>query len=90
MVLYRCQSNGVVVPSNRRNEEGRFEADHQVSVSDVFDAMKPLEPYTTAELAELVGAPRRTILKYLDKLAEEGKIRKKKPEPRRAIWIRNE
>lgn len=76
------------MPSEQRNEKGRFEAEHGITPDDVFEAMDHLEPYTTGELAEQLGAPRRTVYNYLEELAEENRIRKKKPEPRRAIWIR--
>lgn len=71
-----------------RDERGQFESEHGATVKAVFEAMEPMEPYTTGEIAEIVGAPRRTVYNYLEELAEHGRIRKKKPEPRRAIWIR--
>jgi DNA-binding IclR family transcriptional regulator len=52
--------------------------------------MDPLEPYTTGELADTLGWPRRTVYELLSTLEERGDVRKKKPEPRRAIWIRPE
>ena len=52
--------------------------------------MEPLEPYTTGELADNLGWPRRTVYELLTALEERGDVRKKKPEPRRAIWIRPE
>ena len=78
------------MPNANRNERGRFESEHGVTAEDVFEAMEPLEPYTTGELADMLGAPRRTVFNYLDELAEQERIRKKKPEPRRAIWIRTD
>lgn len=78
------------MPNADRNEEGRFESEHGVTIEDVLEAMEPLEPYTTAELADMLGAPRRTVFNHLDKLAEQERIRKKKPEPRTVIWIRTE
>jgi len=75
-------------PAEHRNENGRFESEHGLTTEDVFEKMEPLEPYTTGELADILDAPRRTVYNYLEELAEEGQIRKKKPEPRRAIWIR--
>lgn len=78
------------MPNVNRNERGQFESEHGVTLEGVFDAMEPLEPYTTGELADIVGAPRRTVYNYLDDLAEQGRIRKKKPNPRSAIWIRTE
>lgn len=80
----------VAMDASKRNQFGRFESEHGVSVEEVFEAMEPLEPYTTGELADLLDAPRRSVFNYLDELAEQGRIRKKKPEPRRAIWIRGD
>lgn len=74
----------------KRTNDGRFESEHGVAAEEVFEAMEPAEPYTTGELADMVGAPRRTVYNYLEELAEQDRIRKKKPEPRRAIWIRTE
>lgn len=78
------------MPNANRNDQGRFESEHGVTVEDVFEAMEPVEPYTTGELANMLDAPRRTIYNYLEELAEQGRIRKKKPEPKRAIWIRSD
>ncbi|WP_335999398.1 hypothetical protein [Halorientalis halophila] len=55
---------------------------------EVQDAMAPLEPYTTGELARVLDAPRRLVRQLLDALADEEQIRKKTPEPDRTIWIR--
>lgn len=77
-----------MVADGERSETGRFESNHEVNPEMVFRAMEPLEPYTTRELADELEVPRRTIYKYLDELHNEGRVRKKKPEPRRAIWIR--
>lgn len=76
------------MPRVDRDEKGRFEPSHEVDAEDVFEAMEPLEPYTTREIAEKLDVPRRTVYKYLEELHETNRIRKKKPEPRRAIWIR--
>ena len=38
-------------------------------------------------VADKMGIPHRTAYAFLDELADAGRIRKKKPEPRRAIWI---
>lgn len=78
------------MPTDKRNERGQFESEHGITAEDVFDAMEPLEPYTTGELADIVDAPQRTVFNYLDDLAEQGRIRKKKPNPRSAIWIRTD
>ncbi|WP_227379945.1 hypothetical protein [Haladaptatus halobius] len=52
--------------------------------------MEPLESYMASEIAAELGWPRRTANGELNGLAEEGEIRKKKPEARRVIWIRPE
>ncbi|WP_227378316.1 hypothetical protein [Haladaptatus halobius] len=41
-------------------------------------------------MAEELEWPRQTAYEVLNRLAEEGEIRKKKPESRRVIWIRTE
>lgn len=71
-----------------RNESGRYVATR--SPDDVLAVMEPLEPYTTGELAGTLGWPRRTLYDLLTTLEERDAVRKKKPEPRRAIWIRPE
>jgi predicted transcriptional regulator len=76
--------------SEKRNEDGQFRAEHEITPEDVFEIMDPLEPYTTRELADMLSVPRRTIFNYLNELAENNRIRKKKTEPRRAIWMRNQ
>ncbi|ELY53997.1 helix-turn-helix domain-containing protein [Natronolimnohabitans innermongolicus] len=73
-----------------RNSQGRFTAEHDVTAEDVYEAMDQFEPYTSREIADNLDIPRRTAYKFLNDLADAGLIRKKKPEPRRAIWIRNE
>jgi DNA-binding MarR family transcriptional regulator len=71
-----------------RNESGQYVATR--SPDDVLTVMEPLEPYTTGELADNLGWPRRTVYELLTTLEERDEVRKKKPEPRRAIWIRPE
>lgn len=71
-----------------RDEEGKFSSDHNVALNDIYQLMDPLEPYTSREIADKAKIPRRTAYKFLSELAEDDKIRKKKPEPRRVIWIR--
>ena len=71
-----------------RNGSGQYVTTR--SPDDVFAVMEPLEPYTTGELADNLGWPRRTVYELLATLEERGDVRRKKPEPRRAIWIRPE
>lgn len=77
-----------MVPAEDRDEQGQFKSGHEMNAEDILDAMEPLEPYTTGELADQLDIPRRTAYKYLESLHDDNKIRKKKPEPRRVIWIR--
>lgn len=71
-----------------RDDSGQYVATR--SPDEVLDAMDVLEPYTTGELAGELGWPRRTVYELLSTLEEREDVRKKKPEPRRAIWIRPE
>lgn len=72
----------------QRNDQGRYTSDHGVTKQNLLDFMNELEPYTTRELANEFDAPRRTIYNYLEELYDEGKLRKKKPDPRSAVWFR--
>ncbi|MEF8827174.1 MAG: hypothetical protein V5A27_12675 [Halapricum sp.] len=71
-----------------RNGSGQYGATR--SPDDVLAVMDPLEPYTTGELADPLGWPRRTLFDLLTSLEERDEVPKKKSEPRRAIWIRPE
>jgi len=70
-----------------RNDSGQYVTTR--SPDDVLAAMEPLEPYTTGELADDLGWPRRTAYELPTTLEERDDVRKKS-EPRRAIWIRPE
>jgi hypothetical protein len=62
--------------------------DRDLSPDDIYDEMEVLEPYTAGELAPKYDAPKQRIRTLLERLSDLGKIRKKEPEPKRAIWIR--
>lgn len=79
-----------MAPAEERNEQGRFVSEHGITSDDVYESMDPLEPYTTGELAQSLDVPRRTVYKYLEELAKSGRIKKKKPNERRVIWMRGE
>lgn len=68
-----------------RNESGQYVSERPPDT--ILGVMEEFEPYTTGELAETVDWPRRTTYEVLDRLAESDTIRKKKPDPRRAIWM---
>lgn len=53
---------------------------------ELLGHMEPGEPYTSGELAELTGWPRRTVHHILSELADDGDVRRKKPD-RTVIWM---
>jgi predicted RNA-binding Zn-ribbon protein involved in translation (DUF1610 family) len=62
--------------------------ERDLSPDEICDEMEILEPYTTGELALYFDAPKQRIRNLLEQLSNLGKIRKKEPEPKRTIWIR--
>ena len=50
--------------------------------------MAPREPYTTAELAGLLDLPARLVRRLLERLVDEGAVRKKRPDAETVLWIR--
>ena len=71
--------------SNTNGEESNGD---DLSPDDVYEAMEPLEPYTTGELARRLDTSKGLIWSFLNKLVGEDKVRKKEPEPNQMIWIR--
>jgi hypothetical protein len=69
-----------------RNESGQYVS--RRDPVDVRDAMDPGEPYTTSEIAELVGWPRRSTYAALSTLRENGEVNKKQVNSRMVMWIR--
>jgi len=70
------------------NSDDPSSDDDEPSPDDVYESMDPLEPYTTGELANRLDTSKGLVRSVLNKLAGTDKIRKKEPEPSRAIWIR--
>jgi hypothetical protein len=70
------------------SDENGSGPDEPLSAERVSEAMEPLEPYTTGELASALDVPKRLVRRLLDRLADAGTIRRKEPEPKRVIWIR--
>ena len=68
-----------------RDSSGQFASTREPA--DILNVMEPLEPYTTGELADALDWPQRTVYHVLDRLADDGTLRKKKPDSRRAIWM---
>ena len=50
--------------------------------------MAPLEPYTTTELAGLLDLPARLVRRLLERLVDDGAVRRKRPDPDTVLWIR--
>lgn len=60
------------------------------SAQELYEAMEPLEPYTTGELASLLDVPRQFARKLLEALTGDEQIRRKEPDTGSdsTIWIR--
>lgn len=58
------------------------------SLDAVYEEMDPLEPHTTSELAQALGAPRRLVRSLLNKLARGDDVQKKEPNSGRVVWVR--
>lgn len=54
----------------------------------VYEAMEPLEPYTTGEIASLVDGSKAAVRGLLEALVGDRTVRKKEPERGQTIWIR--
>jgi len=70
------------------SNNGRF--DNNASPEDILEAMEPGEIYSTSTLAGKTDIAQRTTRKYLDNLAEQGRVEKQKPNATTAIWIRSD
>lgn len=69
-----------------RDDKGRFAPSTDADADDLLNAMTPNEPYGTSELADHLNIPTRTARHYLNQLASEGRVNKKKPSETTAIW----
>lgn len=58
--------------------------------SEILEAMEPGTPAGTGEIADALDAPRRTITRRLNQLADEGRISRKKLNQRTIIWTKPE
>ncbi|MFC6727261.1 hypothetical protein ACFQDG_01185 [Natronoarchaeum mannanilyticum] len=72
----------------RSTKNGRF--DNDSSPHDILEVMEPDEIYSTSALADKTDIAQRTTRKYLDTLAEQGRVEKQKPNATTAIWIRRD
>lgn len=72
-----------------RDDKGRFISEQDIGLDDVYAAFERVdEPTSTREIADELGIPRRSALRYLDSLADDGRITKKKIDERRAVWFK--
>lgn len=69
----------------RADDTGKFTSDTR---EEVFDALPVDEPFIASEIAEASGIPRTTVNYHLNKLAEEGRVEKKKFHERRVVWLK--
>ena len=69
-----------------RNDAGQFVA--QRDPETLAESMTPGEPYTTTELAEAVGWPRRSAYDALATLHDAERVNKKQVNARTIIWTR--
>ncbi|WP_254841117.1 winged helix-turn-helix domain-containing protein [Natronomonas marina] len=69
-----------------RAENGTWEP--ETEPEEILDVMRPVEPYGTTEIAELLDLPQSTANYRLNKLADEGVIRKKKLHGQTVAWYR--
>ena len=76
------------MPERDRDEHGRYTSSKQIDYDDILSAVDDHEPASTREVADAIGVPRRSALRYLDDLTEGKQLRKKKLDPRRVVWIR--
>ena len=53
-------------------------ADTESTAEDLYEEMEPFEPYTTGELASILGIPKRLARKLLNALTGNEKVRKRK------------
>jgi|GEM_PF-6389822 response regulator of citrate/malate metabolism len=72
----------------RNTNNGRFNNAH--APEDILRVMERGEIYSTGTLADKTSIARRTALKYLNELAEQGRIEKEMPNANTAVWIRRE
>ena len=68
-----------------RDERGRYASDH--SDADVLDAVRENDPAGTSEVADHLGVARQSADQRLRKLAEAGRVHRKKIGAVAVWWI---
>ncbi|MFC7167092.1 hypothetical protein [Halospeciosus flavus] len=76
--------------TDETNETGETDGDGEPDPTVALEAMDPLEPYTTTEVASLLDVPRRLARRLLDALYVEDEVEKKTPggEEKPIVWIK--
>jgi predicted transcriptional regulator len=77
--------SGVQSTVSRDEDSGQFSSGTR---KRVFDAMPDGEPVIASEIAESINEPRTTVNYHLNKLADDGKVSKKKFHERRVVWLK--
>lgn len=70
-----------------RDDDGRFSS-ASASVEDVLSIFSDHEPRTASEVADILDVSRRTALRKLNQLHEDGQLNKKKVGARAVVWWR--
>jgi len=65
------------------------DSDRELTTDEIYHEMEVLEPYTARELASCYDVTKYCVRKLLQRLFSSGTLRKKKPNPNQAIWIRD-
>lgn len=74
-------------PERERDHQGRYSRAY--TDEDLLNAVTTHEPAATSEVAEELGVTRQSADQHLRRLADEGKIRKKKIGAS-LVWFRDE
>lgn len=78
--------SGAPAKVERDDDSGQFSSDTR---QRVYEAMPDGEPVIASEIAELANEPRTTVNYHLNKLAEDGRVAKKKFHERRVVWLKD-
>lgn len=77
--------SGAPAKVERDEDSGQFASDTR---QRVYEAMPAGEPVIASEIANEIGEARTTVNYHLNKLADEGRVTKKKFHKRRVVWLR--
>lgn len=72
----------------RNEDNGQYSRER--SPEDILRVMERGEIYNTQTIADKTDIPKRTTLRYLTELAEQGRIEREEANSKASIWIRRE